>query len=97
MTDPLALAERALAAAAGAGDGAHARVIAERSLFLRFAASRPTQATAIDDVTIELSVLRDGHVGQATTNRADREAIEATAKAARAAAEAAARAGGPGA
>jgi PmbA protein len=95
VTDPLALAERALGVA-DAGEGALARVIGERSLFLRFAASRPTQATAIDDVTVELSVLRDGHVGQATTNRGDRDAIEATARAAREAAEAAARAGGAG-
>ena len=45
-------------------------MVRERSLMLRFAADRPTQATAIDDVTVELAVLRDGHVGRATTNAA---------------------------
>ena len=35
----------------------------ERSLLLRFAANRPTQATSIDDTTVELAVVRDGHVG----------------------------------
>ena len=35
---------------------------------LRFARNRPTQATAVDDVTVELAVLADGHVGRASTN-----------------------------
>jgi predicted Zn-dependent protease len=96
VTDPLAVAEEALRAA-GPADGALARVIAERSLFLRFAASRPTQTTAVDDITVEIAVLRDGHVGRASTNRTAAEAICAAAGAARAAAETAARAGGPGA
>ncbi len=62
------LAERALGAA---GDDALATVSRERSLMLRFARSRPTQATAVDDLTVEIAALRDGHVGRATTNRTD--------------------------
>jgi len=57
---------------------------------LRFAAGRPTQATAIDDVTVELAALRGGHVGRATTNALDDEALAACARRAEAAAEAAA-------
>jgi PmbA protein len=87
----LELAERALGAA-GHGD-ALARVTRERSLLLRFARSRPTQATAVDDLTLEIAIARDGHVGLATTNRTDDEAIAECATAARAAAEASARAG----
>jgi PmbA protein len=94
--DPLALAERALAAVSAA-DSAQATVTAERSLLLRFAASRPTQSTAIDDIDVEITVVRDGHVGAAATNRAEPDALSDTARAAERAAEAAARAaGGPG-
>jgi PmbA protein len=84
------VAERAVACA---GARALALVLHERSLTLRFAANRPTQSTAIDDVTVELAVLRDGHVGRATTNAIDHEALAACARRAAAAAEAAAAAG----
>jgi predicted Zn-dependent protease len=87
----LELAERALAAAGA--QQALARVTRERSLLLRFARSRPTQATAVDDLTLEVAIVRDGHVGLATTNRTDDESIAACAASARDAAEAAARAG----
>ena len=40
----------------------------ERSLLLRFAANRPTQATSVDDLTLVVAVIRDGHVGRAGTN-----------------------------
>jgi predicted Zn-dependent protease len=78
-------------------DDAQATVERERSLMLRYARSAPTQATEIDDTTVHLLALRDGHTGAATTNRTDDESLRATARRAVAAAEAAARAaGGPG-
>jgi PmbA protein len=86
-------AELALRAARDAGPDALASVTFERSLLLRFAASRPTQLTAVGDVTVELAVLRDGHVGRATTNGAGDEAIAACARRAAAAADAAPAAG----
>jgi thiamine biosynthesis lipoprotein ApbE len=48
----LALAERALALADG--DQAQVTVTRERSLVSRFARSRPTQATEVDDRTVEV-------------------------------------------
>jgi PmbA protein len=92
--DALALAERALAAAP-AGE-ALAQVTHERSLLLRFARSRPTQATAVDDLTVTIAVLRDGRVGTASTNGTDAEALEAVARAATTASETALRSAGPG-
>jgi PmbA protein len=90
----LEVAERALAAAP-AGD-ALAHVAAERSLTMRFARSRPTQSTAVDDVTVTVAVARDGRVGSATTNITEPDALAACGRAAAAAAEAAARTGGAG-
>jgi PmbA protein len=84
------LAERALGHAA---PGSLAQVVRERSLLLRFAAGRPTQATSIDDVTVELAVLHRGHVGRADTNRVDDASLAACARQASAAAAAAAAAG----
>jgi hypothetical protein len=46
------LAQRALAAARAGEGGALATVSSERSLMLRYASNRPTQATAIDDLTV---------------------------------------------
>jgi predicted Zn-dependent protease len=86
----LELAERALREA---GPDALALVTRERSLLLRFAANRPTQATEVDDLTVELAVVRRGHVGRAETNSTDDEALAACAQRAAAAAEAAASAG----
>jgi predicted Zn-dependent protease len=88
------LAERALAAAPP-GD-ALAQVTSERSLTMRFARSRPTQSTAVDDVTVLVAVARDGRVGSATTNLVGDDALAACGRAAAAAAEAAARTGGAG-
>jgi predicted Zn-dependent protease len=90
----LELAERALEAAP-AGD-ALAQVTAERSLTMRFALTRPTQSTAVDDLTVLVAVARDGRVGTATTNLTDPDSLRACGRAAAAAAEAAARSGGPG-
>jgi predicted Zn-dependent protease len=94
MSFALDLAERALAAAP-AGD-ALAQITHERSLTMRFALTRPTQSTAIDDVTVLVAVARDGHVGTATTNLTSDDALAACGRAAAAAAEAAARTAGPG-
>jgi PmbA protein len=88
---PLALAERALALLPGEG---LAMVTDERSLLLRFARSEPTQATGVQDTTVQLLSVRDGHVGAATTNLATDEALRGAARRATAAAEAAARAAG---
>jgi PmbA protein len=83
------LAQRAVAEARGE---ALAHVTRERSLLLRFADGRPTQATALEDVSVELAVLRDGHVGRASTNDPDGEALAGCARRAEAAADAAAAA-----
>ena len=56
---------------------------------LRFAASRPTQSTGIDDVTVELAVPLRGNVGRAATNAVDDESLAACAARARLVAEAA--------
>jgi PmbA protein len=74
------------------GDGL-ARVVRERSVMLRFAANRPTQSTAIDDVTVELAVVRGGHVGRAATNRIDRDSLSGCARRAIEAAKLASTAG----
>jgi PmbA protein len=89
----LELAQRAVARADG---DALAQVTHERSLMLRFAANRATQATAIDDATVELAVLRDGHVGRATTNDPGDDSLADCARRATAAAEAAAASSGAG-
>jgi predicted Zn-dependent protease len=85
----LELAQRAVDGARG---DALAYALRERSLTLRFADGRPTQATSVDDVSVELAVARDGHVGRASTNSADAEALRECALRAEAAAEAAAAA-----
>ena len=95
MSAAVELAARALAQVQ-AGDGALAMVASERSLLLRFARSRPTQATSVEDATISITVLCDGHVGSSSTNREDAEALAACARAAETAAESAARTRGSG-
>lgn len=91
----LELARRALELTE-AGEGALAGVHAERSLMLRYARSRPTQATAVDDVTVEVAALRDGRVGSASTNATDDESLARCGREAVAAAEAMARSAGGG-
>ena len=88
---PLETAERALALA-GAGDF-QVTVVRERSLMSRFARSAPTQATEVDDTSVEILVVRDGHTALASTNRLDDDALQATARRADAAARASAVAG----
>ena len=94
MTVALELAERALAHTDGP---ALARVVAERSLSLRFARSRATQSTAIEDLDVQVMVIQDGHAGVASTNRIDDDGLRAAARhASEAAAIAARHATGPG-
>jgi predicted Zn-dependent protease len=96
--EALELAHRAVAAAGvPQGSDVLARVVAERSQLLRFARSRPTQATAVDDLTVEIAVVRHGQIGTAHTNRTDDRSLGDAARAAVAAAEAGARHGGTGA
>ncbi len=82
----LEVAERA---AERGGPDALALVTRERSLMLRFAASRPTQSTGIDDVTVEIAVPLRGNVGRASTNAVDDDSLADCAARARLAAEAA--------
>ena len=91
----LELAQRALELVEP-GDGAQATATRERSLLLRFARSRPTQSTAVDDLSVEVTVLRDGHAGRAVTNGTDADALRGSGRSALAAAEAAARTSGRG-
>ena len=86
-------AEVAERAAGQAGPDAFALVTRERSLMLRFAAGRPTQSTAIDDLTVEIAIPFRGHVGRASTNAADPAALAECAERARLAATAAADSG----
>ena len=86
----LDLAERALGHLDGDGQ---ATIIRERSLQTRFARSAPTQATAVDDITVHLLAWRNGHCGAATTNVTSDEALRSAAVRAQAAAAAAASAG----
>jgi PmbA protein len=90
----LQLAERALAATRAGEGGALATVTSERSLMLRYARSRPTQATAIDDLTVEIAVVRGGRVGKASTNATDDDSLTRCAHEAEAAAQAMARSAG---
>jgi len=91
----LELAQRALDLTQ-IGEGAVVTVTRERSLMLRYARSRPTQATAIDDLTVDVAVLRGGRVGSASTNGTDADSLRRCAAEALAAAEAMARSGGDG-
>ena len=65
----LELAQHALAHLQG--DEAQATVTRERSLCSRFARSAATQATAIDDTSVEMLCVLDGHTGAASTNQLD--------------------------
>jgi predicted Zn-dependent protease len=79
-----------------AGPDAFALATRERSLMLRFAAGRPTQSTAIDDITVEIAIPFRGHVGRAATNAVDDASLADCAARARLAAEAAETSGGGG-
>lgn len=83
----LELAERA--AAFGSAE-TQVTVTRERSLTSRFARSRPTQATDVDDTSVEFLCVTDGHATAATTNTLDAAALRDAAQRARDASEAAA-------
>jgi predicted Zn-dependent protease len=91
MESALELAERALSFADG---DAQATVVRERSLVSRFARSTPTQATEVDDVTVAVLRLHEGHTGSAETNDTSDDGLGDAAGRADAAARAAARAAG---
>jgi predicted Zn-dependent protease len=86
----LELAEKALALCDGE---AQVTVVQERSLACRFARSAPTQATAVEDIGVEVLCVADGHTGSASTNALDDESLRSVVDRARQAAQAAARAG----
>ena len=76
-----------------AGRSGFALATRERSLMLRFAAGRPTQSTSIDDLTVEIAIPFEGHVGRASTNAVDDRSLAECAERARLAGRAAAAAG----
>jgi predicted Zn-dependent protease len=88
--EPLQLAGHVLAMAEGE---TQVTVVRERSLTSRFARSVPTQATALDTVTVHVLAVVDGQTGGAACSALDDETLRATAARARRAAEAAARSG----
>ena len=89
--EPLDLADRALGFAA---DETQITVVRERSLLSRFAVSRPTQATQVDDLTVAVLRVHDGHTGSAETNDLSDDGLRDVAARADAAARSAARAAG---
>lgn len=89
-------AQRALTLVGGGRGEIQVTVIRERSLLSRFARSVPTQATEVDDVTVEILAERNGHTAIASTNRLDEQGLCAAAERADAAARASASSG-PGA
>jgi PmbA protein len=91
--DRTATDEVAARAAGHGGPDSLALVTRERSLMLRFAGGRPTQATAIDDLTVEVAIPLRGHVGRATTNAVDDASLADCAARARLGAQAAAVSG----
>jgi PmbA protein len=70
---PLELANRVLKHAAH--EEAQVYVHSERSGFARFADSRVHQPTSVDEVTVEVRVLRGGNAGKASTNRTTDEGL----------------------
>ncbi len=86
----LALADRALLRAPGE---ALVTVSHERSQLSRFARSRPTQATAVDDLAVEITCVRDGHTATARARGTDDDAVREAAGRAAEAAAASARTG----
>ena len=92
MSAELELAERVLALTDG---DAQITVTRERALHTRFARSAPTQATDVDDLGVDVLVLRDGQAGAATTNALDDDGLRDAVARATATARAAS-AHGPG-
>lgn len=88
--NPLELAERALVRTRG---HAQVTVTRERSQLARFAGSRPTQATEVDDVRVDVLAVCDGTTAAAATSEIDDGGLREVGDRAARAAEAAARAG----
>lgn len=91
--EALETAQRALALAGGGRGEIQVTVIRERSLLSRFARSVPTQATEVDDVTVDILAERNGHTASASTNRLDDEGLRLAAERADVAARASASSG----
>ena len=89
----LELAQRALAFADGPAQVTAGR---ERWLVSRFARSRPTQATDVDDLVVEALAWHDGHTGRAQTNGTGDDELRDAVRRAEAAARASAAASGTG-
>ena len=89
--NPAELAERALARTRGQ---AQVTVTRERSQLARFAGSRPTQATEVDEVRVDVLAVCDGATAAAATSEVDDDGLREVGDRAARAAEAAARAGG---
>ena len=90
----LELAERALGHATGE---AQATVSRERSLLSRYARSKPTQATEVEDTSVSILRVHDGHTASADTNDLSDDGLRDVAARADAAVRAvAAAADGPG-
>jgi predicted Zn-dependent protease len=87
------LAERALERTHGQ---AQVTVTRERSQLARFAGSRATQATEVDELRVDVLAVRDGATAAAATSEVDDEGLREVGDRAARAAEAAARAGGGG-
>jgi PmbA protein len=85
----LEIAERALALTTGE---AQATVTRERSLLSRFARSRPTQATQVEDTSVSILRVHEGHTGGADTNDLSEDGLRDVAARADAGARAAAAA-----
>lgn len=78
MSESLETAERALALVSG--DEAEVVVAAERSGFARYAGGEVHQPTLIDNVTVQMRLLRGGRAGVATTNRTDADGLAGLAR-----------------
>jgi PmbA protein len=78
-TECKALADEALSYLAQETQ-AQATVCAEHSVFMRFANSEPTQATSIEDISVELCVIHNGHPAKAATTRTDGAGLRSLAQ-----------------
>lgn len=77
-SEGLELAERVLALVSG--DEAEVAVSTEHSGFARYAGKEVHQPTLIDNVTVQLRLVRDGRSGVASTNRTDDEGLAELAR-----------------
>jgi PmbA protein len=85
VSEPLALIDLAVGEAR-AGEEVEAVVHLERSGLARFAGTEVHQPTLIDNCTLQVSVVRDGALGTASTNRLDEDGVASAVERAREAA-----------